>query len=65
MQHKVKETHPSVARVAGITATTKKRLDDSDAVSAWAQDQKVVLSNGRVTEHRVSMKLAFVLAGKG
>ena len=29
---------------------------------AWIQDQKVVVSNGKITEYRVSMMVTFVVA---
>ncbi|HMS27352.1 MAG TPA: dodecin family protein [Burkholderiaceae bacterium] len=65
----------SVAKVIEVTSTSKKSFEDainvgiaraSETVSgiqgAWVQDQKVVVSNGKVTKYRVSMKLTFLLA---
>jgi len=65
----------SVAKVIEVTSTSKKSFEDAinngiaraaETVSgiqgAWVQDQKVVVSNGKVTEYRVSMKLTFLLA---
>ena len=67
----------SVAKVLEITASSKKSFDDAvvqgiarasetiaDIQGAWVQDQKVVVSKGKITEYRVSMKITFVLAGK-
>jgi dodecin len=72
-----RETIMSVAKVIEITASSKKSFEDaishgierasetiSDIQGAWVQDQKVVVSKGKVTEYRVSMKLTFVLGGK-
>jgi dodecin len=65
----------SVAKILEITSTSKKSFEDaissgiaraSETVSgiqgAWIQDQKVMVSNGKVTEYRVDMKVTFVLA---
>lgn len=67
----------SVAKVLEITSSSKKSFDDAvsagiarasetiaDIQGAWVQDQKVVVSKGKITEYRVSMKITFVLAGK-
>jgi dodecin len=68
----------SVAKVIEITSSSKKSFEDAiaqgisrasetiaDIQGAWVQDQKVVVNKGKVTEYRVSMKVTFVLAGKG
>ena len=65
----------SVAKVIEIISSSKKSFDDavssgiakaSESVSgiqgAWIQDQKVVVSNGKITEYRVSMMVTFVVA---
>lgn len=65
----------SVAKVIEIISSSKKSFDDaissgiakaSESVSgiqgAWVQDQKVVVSKGKVTEYRVSMMVTFVLS---
>ena len=67
----------SVAKVLEITSSSKKSFDDAvsagiarasetiaDIQGAWVQDQKVVVSKGKITEYRVSMKITFVLASK-
>jgi dodecin len=67
----------SVAKVIEITSSSKKSFDDaiaqgiarasetiSDIQGAWVQEQKVVVSKGKVTEYRVNMKVTFVLGGK-
>ena len=39
------------------------RVNDSmtDVTGAWIKDQRVVVSNGKVTDYRVIMKVTFVL----
>ncbi len=67
----------SVAKVIEIISSSKKSFDDavstgiakaSETVSgiqgAWIQDQKVVVSNAKITEYRVSMMVTFVVADK-
>lgn len=64
----------SVARVTEISAGSSKSFEDAinnglsranetlDQIEgAWVKDMKVVISNGKVKEYRVSMKLTFVL----
>ncbi len=66
----------TVAKVLEITSSSKKSFDDavaqgiarasetiSDIQGAWIQEQKVVVSKGKVVEYRVNMKVTFVLAG--
>jgi flavin-binding protein dodecin len=36
----------------------------NDIQGAWVQEQKVVVSKGKVVEYRVQMKVTFVLQGK-
>lgn len=65
----------TVAKVIEIISSSKKSFDDavstgiakaSESVTgiqgAWIQDQKVVVSNGKITEYRVSMMVTFVVA---
>ena len=65
----------SVARVTEITSTSKKSFEDAVKVGvdracktlknvegAWIQDQKVVISKGKIVGYRVSMKVTFILA---
>jgi dodecin len=65
----------TVAKIIEITSASKKSFEDAIAVGiakasetisgiqgAWVQDQKVVVSKGKVTEFRVTMKVTFVLA---
>jgi dodecin len=67
----------TVAKILEITSSSKKSFEDaitlgiarasetiSDIQGAWVQDQKVVVSKGKVTEYRVSLKITFVLASK-
>ena len=64
----------SVARVTEIIAGSPKSFDDALQVgvaranktlqnvkSAWIEDQKVVIENGKIIEYRVALKVTFVL----
>ena len=64
----------SVARVTEITAASTKSFEDAVNVGlgkanetldniegAWVKDMKVKVSDGRVSEYRVNLKLSFVL----
>ena len=64
----------TVARVTEIIASSKKSFDDAVDVgvaraaetlknveSAWVQDQKVVVRDGKVAEYRVNLKVTFIL----
>jgi len=64
----------SVARVTEIIAASPKGFEDAVQVgiaranktlqnvkSAWVENQKVVIENGKIIEYRVSLKVTFVL----
>jgi dodecin len=64
----------SVAKVIEIIASSKVSFDDaikqgvaratdtvSDVTGAWVKDQKLTLSNGKITEYRVVMKVTFLV----
>ncbi len=64
----------SVAKVTEISATSKSSFDDAVKVGidraaktiehitgAWVSELKVDVSDGRVTNYRVNMKVTFVL----
>ncbi|MEM6275491.1 MAG: dodecin family protein [Pseudomonadota bacterium] len=64
----------SVARVTEIIASSKKGFDDAveqgverasktlkNVESAWVQDQKVVVRDGKIAEYRVNLKVTFIL----
>ncbi len=64
----------SVARVTEIIAGSKKGFDDAvekgvkracetlkNVEGAWVQDQKVIISKGKIVEYRVILKVTFVL----
>lgn len=64
----------SVARVTEIISSSKKSFDDAvengveracktlkNVSSAWVQDQKVIVEDGKVSEYRVILKVTFVL----
>ncbi|CRK75547.1 MULTISPECIES: dodecin family protein [Nereida] len=64
----------SVARVTEVIASSKKSFDDAietgveraaktlkNVTGAWVQDQKVTVSDGKIDEYRVVLKVTFVL----
>ena len=64
----------SVARVTEIISSSEKGFDDAveagvkracktlkNVQSAWVQDQKVTVKNGKIDEYRVTLKVTFVL----
>ncbi|MDX2197699.1 MAG: dodecin family protein [Phycisphaerae bacterium] len=64
----------SVARVTEITSSSKKGFEDAvesgieracktldNVTSAWIQEMKVDIENGKVKHWRVNMKVTFVL----
>jgi dodecin len=64
----------AVAKVIEIIAGSPRSFEDavkegvaratdtlSDVTSAWVKDQSVVVSNGKVTEYRVTLKVTFVM----
>ena len=64
----------TVARVTEITASSTKGFEDAvrqgirrasktldNITGAWVESQKVVVSDGDVSEFRVNMKITFVL----
>ncbi len=64
----------SVARVTEIIASSSKSFENAlekgikrasetlkNVEGAWVKDQKVVVSNGKISEYRVVMKVTFVL----
>ena len=66
----------SVAKVIEIISTSSKSFDDavtegvsrasqtiSGITGAWIKDQSVEVSQGKVTEYRVILKVTFVLKG--
>ena len=66
----------SVAKVTEISSSSSKSFEDAiqqgitragktihGMQSAWVNEQKVVISDGQVTEWRVNMKVTFVLDG--
>jgi dodecin len=68
------EEFMSVAKVTEITSASTKSFEDAitngikranDTIDkiqgAWIKEQKVVCSDGKITEYRVTMKVTFVL----
>ncbi|MES9970177.1 MAG: dodecin family protein [Candidatus Thiodiazotropha sp.] len=64
----------SVAKVTEIISSSNKGFDDAvtkgikranktlkNIKGAWVKDQQVTVSDGKVTEFRVTMKVTFVL----
>lgn len=66
----------AVARVTEIIAASKISFEDAlrsgvtraaktlkNVETAWVQDQKVIVKNGKIVEYRVNMKVTFILQG--
>lgn len=64
----------SVARVTEIIASSEKSFEDAvkqgvkrasktlkNVTGAWVQDQKVTVTDGKISEYRVILKVTFVL----
>lgn len=64
----------SVAKIIELTSSSKKSFEDaiatgitranetlSNVSGAWVKSQKVEVTNGVVTEYRVTMKVTFIL----
>lgn len=64
----------SVAKVIEIISSSKKSFEDAvaqgvtkaadslhDITGAWVKQQSVKVTNGKVTEYRVNLKVTFVL----
>jgi len=64
----------AVAKVTEIWCASPKSFDDAVRVgierasktlqnikSAWVQEQKAKVENGKITEYRVNMKVTFIL----
>jgi len=64
----------SVARITNLSARSEKSFDDAVAVGiqranetlrnvtgAWVKDQKVEVSDGKITSYQVAMEVTFVL----
>lgn len=66
----------SVAKITEISSSSNKSFEDAiqqgisraartihGMQSAWVNEQKVIVSDGQVTEWRVNLKVTFVLDG--
>ncbi len=64
----------SVAKVTEVTSSSTVSFEDAiktgiaradktldNVAGAWIQEQKVVVSGGKIVEYRVNMKVTFVL----
>ena len=64
----------AIAKVTEIWSASTKSFDDAVRVgieraagtlqnikSAWIQEQKAKIENGKITEYRVNMKVTFIL----
>lgn len=64
----------SVARITEITSGSPRSFDDAiengieratktlkNVTGAWVQDQKVIVTDNKIAEYRVTMKVTFVL----
>ena len=68
----------SVAKVIEITSSSKKSFEDAIQVGieranetvdkvlgAWISEQKVTVDKGKISEYRVTLRVSFLLKGKG
>jgi flavin-binding protein dodecin len=64
----------AVAKISELSVTSKKSFDDAIAVGlrranktlrnvrgAWIKEQKVMVTNGKISEYRVKMRVTFVI----
>jgi flavin-binding protein dodecin len=64
----------TIARITEITSTSSKSFEDAvqsgiaratktleNVTGAWVQDQEVIVSNNRISEYRVRLKVTFIL----
>jgi dodecin len=64
----------SIAKTSEITASSSKSFEDAvrlgiskmsktvdNIEGAWVKEQKVIVSDGEVSEYRVTMKVTFVV----
>lgn len=64
----------SIAKVTEVISSSEKSFDDAiekgierasktvqNIKGAWVQDQNVLVSDGKISEYRVTLKLTFVL----
>ena len=64
----------SVAKVSEIISSSSKSFDDAvtqgvkrasktlkGVKAVWIKDQNAIVSNGKITEYRVTLKVSFVL----
>ncbi len=64
----------SIARVTEVISSSKKSFDDAiengveraadtlkGITGAWVSDQKVTVTNGKIDDYRVILKITFVL----
>ena len=64
----------SVARVTEVISSSTTSFDDAikagveratrtldNITSAWVQDQKCTISDGKIVEYRVALKITFIL----
>jgi dodecin len=69
-----KEESMSVARVTEIISSSKKSFEDAigkgidravktlkNVEGAWVKEQKVIVKNGKISEFRADLKVAFIL----
>ena len=64
----------TVARISEISSSSSKSFEDAikigiaravktlkNVTGAWVQDQKLVVTDGKITSYRVNLKVTFVL----
>jgi flavin-binding protein dodecin len=64
----------TIAKVSEITSTSTKSFEDAvqqgikrasktlkNLTSAWVADQEVMITNGKITDYRVRLRVTFIL----
>ena len=70
----MRDSPVAIAKVTEIWSASTKSFDDAVRIgiervsktlqnikSAWVQEQKAKVDNGKITEYRVNMKVTFIL----
>jgi len=73
-QAALRGTRMSIAKTSEVSASSGKSFEDavrkgikrfsktvSQVEGAWIKEQKIIVSDGEVSEYRVTMKVTFVL----
>jgi flavin-binding protein dodecin len=70
----LEEIAVTIAKVSEITSTSTKSFEDAvqqgikrasktlkNLTSAWVADQEVMITNGKITDYRVRLRVTFIL----